>query len=125
MHQFEGAGTQTPQLNGSFASNVRLRLLCFQKEQPPEVFCKKRYCSKIFTKFIGEHVCWSLFLIKMQAFRPTALLKNTQTQVFSCEYCETFKNASFEEYLQMAVSVSEIQQTVFKSPFCTLEIKPV
>ena len=41
--------------------------------------------------FTGKHLCWSIFLIKLQAF---ALF----TQVFSCEYCDIFKNTSFEDY---------------------------
>ena len=32
---------------------------------------------KNFTIFTGKHLCWSLFLIKLQAFR-----------LFSCEYCK-------------------------------------
>ena len=36
-----------------------------------------------FTKFIGKHLCWGLFLIKLQAFRPTTLLKNdSNTYIF-------------------------------------------
>ena len=31
-------------------------------------------------------------------------LKETPTQVFYCEYCEIFKNAYFEKYLQTAAS---------------------
>ena len=34
---------------------------------PPEVYCKK-CVLKIFAKFTGKHRCWSLFLIKLQAF---------------------------------------------------------
>ena len=30
--------------------------------------------------------------------------KETPTQLFSCEYCEIFKNTYFEEHLQMAAS---------------------
>ena len=30
--------------------------------------------------------------------------KETPTQVFTCEYCEIFKNTYFEEHLQMAAS---------------------
>ena len=37
---------------------------------------------------VGKHLCWSLFLITLQAFR-------SQKQVFSCEYCEIFKNNFF------------------------------
>ena len=80
---FQGGGTQTPQLSGSFASYVRLRLLCFRKEQPPKVFYKKMYCWTSFAKFAGKNLCWSLFLIKMQAFRPTTLFKKcSNTGVF-------------------------------------------
>ena len=45
-------------------------------------------------------LCWSLFLIKLQAFRPVTLLKRDSTLVFSCEYCEIFKKTYFEEHLQ-------------------------
>ena len=34
-------------------------------------------------------LCWSLFLTKLQAFR-----------LFSCEYCQNFKDPYFEEHLQ-------------------------
>ena len=40
-----------------------------KRKQPPEVFCKKR-CS---AKFIGKHLCQSLFLIKLLASRPKRL----------------------------------------------------
>ena len=36
-----------------------------------------------FVSFTGKHLCWSLFLIDLQAFRPAALLKrNSNTDVF-------------------------------------------
>ena len=56
MNVHEG-GTQTPQLNDSFASNIRLRLLYFQKEQPPEAFYKKCVVKKVLQnsqeKYVG------------------------------------------------------------------------
>ena len=45
----------------------------FQK-QPPEVFYKKAVL-KNFAIFTGKHMCWNLFLIKLQAIRLTSLLK--------------------------------------------------
>ena len=42
---------------------------------------------KNFAIFKGNHLCWSLYLIKLQVFRPAALL----IQVFSYEYCEILK----------------------------------
>ena len=38
---------------------------------------------KNFTNFTGKHLCWSLFLIKLQGWGPSALLKrNTNAVVF-------------------------------------------
>ena len=46
-------------------------------------------------KFTEKHLCLSLFLIKLQTFRSSTLLKKeTPTQVFSYEFCEIFKNTS-------------------------------
>ena len=50
---------------------------------------------KNFAIFKGKHLCRSLFLIKLQPWRPATLLKRDSTQVFSCEYCEIFKNTFF------------------------------
>ena len=67
------------------------------------MFCK----IIVFTNFInftGKHLCRSLSLIKLQAFRAANLLKETRTQVFSCEICEIFRNNYFEEHLQSTAS---------------------
>ena len=53
-----------------------------------------------FSIFTGKHLCWSLFLIKLQAFK-----KETPAQVFSCEYCEIFKNTFFNRTPPVAASV--------------------
>ena len=45
-------------------------------------------------KFKMSRQRWS-----MQAFRPVTLLKETPTQVFSCECCEIFRSAFFTEHL--------------------------
>ena len=37
--------------------------------------------------------------------RSTILFKETPAQVFSCEYCDIFKNTSFEEHTPTAASV--------------------
>ena len=55
--------------------------------------------------FTGKHLCQSLFLMKFQTFRAATLLKETPTQVFSCEYCKISKNTDFEEHLRTASSV--------------------
>ena len=47
----------------------------FQK-QPPEVFFKKGVL-RIFTKFIGKHLCQRLFFNKVAGPRPATLLKKS------------------------------------------------
>ena len=42
------------------------------QKQPPEVFYKKAV-FKNFAIFTGKHLCWSLFLIKLQALRTATL----------------------------------------------------
>ena len=45
---------------------------------------------KNFSIFTAKHLCWSFFLIELQAWRPAILLKETPTQVFPSEFCEFF-----------------------------------
>ena len=45
----------------------------------------KEAALKDFTIFTGKHLCWSLFLIKLQLYE-----KETLTQLFSSEYCKIF-----------------------------------
>ena len=50
---------------------------------------------KKFTTFTGEHLCWTLFLIKLLSFSPATLFKrDSQTVVFLCTLCENF-NCTF------------------------------
>ena len=42
-----------------------IKSLCLLQKQPPEVFCKKGVL-KNFANFTGKHLCWSLFIIKLQ-----------------------------------------------------------
>ena len=50
-------------------------------------------------------MCQSLFLNKVARLRPATLLKKeTLAQVFSCEFCEIFKNAFFIERLRATTS---------------------
>ena len=52
-------------------------IICFSvlnlQKQSPEVFCE-RVVFKNFAIFTGRHLCWSSFLIKLQAWIP--ILKN-------------------------------------------------
>ena len=70
--------------------------LCF-RPQPSEVLYKKAVL-RYFVMLTEKHLCWSLFLITLQASWQTS------TPVFSCEYCEICKNTYFEEHLRMPAS---------------------
>ena len=69
-------------------------------------------CSKDVANFTGNHLCWSHFLIKLQAWRSATLLKETQTQVFFSEFCEIFNNTRFTEHLRWLLVdlIFELQQ---------------
>ena len=69
----------------------------------PEVFCKKGVL-KNFTKFTGKNLYQRPFLKKLQA-PATLLKKESLAQVFSCEFCETFKNTFFYRTPLAAASV--------------------
>ena len=44
-----------------------------------------------FTKFAGKHEYQSLFFVEVE--------KETLVQVFSCKFCEIYKNTFFTEHL--------------------------
>ena len=67
------------------------------KKQPPKFFCKKGVLKKLVI-LTEKCLCWSLFLINLQALKQH-FYKETPTQVFSCEYCEIFKNLCFKGHL--------------------------
>ena len=43
-------------------------------------------------------------LNKVAQSKACTFIKNTTTQMFSCEYCEISKNTHFEEHLRTAAS---------------------
>ena len=51
-------------------------------------------CKINFAYFTRKHLCWSLFLIKLQSLTWKVTKKGTLTQVFSCEFFELFKNTN-------------------------------
>ena len=76
------------------------------KKQPPEVFYKKGVVRN-FTKFIGKHLCLSLFFNKVAGLRPaTFIKKETMAQVFSYEFCEISKNTFFHRTPLVAASMT-------------------
>ena len=88
-------------LQNIYKNTCTFMFLCWNQKQPSEVFYKKAVL-KNFAIFTGKHLCWSLFLIKLQAFRPDS--KRDPSTCISCESCEMLKNISFEEHLQTVAS---------------------
>ena len=59
------------------------------------------HCSlKYFAIFTRKHLCWGLFLVKLQAFKPAKFLKREFKKGVSCVYCEIFKSSFFIEHLR-------------------------
>ena len=83
----------------------------------PEVFCKKGVLRN-FATFTRKHLCQVsfliklqssariLFLIKLQASACNFIKKETLALVFSCEFCEIFKNTFFYRTHPVVASVS-------------------
>ena len=65
-------------------------------QKQPSVFYKKAVI-KNFAIFTGKHLCWSLFLIKLQAFRP-----DSKRDSNICIFLWILWN--FEEHLQVVAS---------------------
>ena len=65
-----------------------------------------RRCSfikdvKNFENFTGKHLCWSLFLIKLQLSRPATLWKGDfMKRCFPVKKNRIFKNTYFKEHLK-------------------------
>ena len=69
---------------------------------------------KIFANFTGKNLCWSLFVIRFL----TNFIKDTPTQVFSCEIWKNFKNTFSTEHLQWLLLSKETPTQVFACEIC-------
>ena len=58
----------------------------------------KKSCSKTFGSIHRKTLCWSVFLIKLQARIANLLKRETSAGVF-CEYCEIFKSTYTKDHL--------------------------
>ena len=75
----------------SYLKNTEMFWSPNTRSSRPEVFCEKDVFKK-FAKFTGKYLCQNLFFVTLQA---SVLKKETLAQVFSCEFCEIFKNIYF------------------------------
>ena len=86
-----------------------------QRSSSSQMFFKL-VALKDFAIFTGKHLCWSLFLIKLQAWRPATLLKRDSDTGAFCEICEILKNI-WE--LLLLFSIQHSYLLIFKKP-CAL-----
>ena len=75
------------------------------QKQSLEVFCKKDVL-KNFAKSTGKHLCQSLFFKKVAGL-SNFIKKETLAQVFSCKFCENFKNIFCTEHLWTTASLDD------------------
>ena len=69
-------------VRNGFCSELLWKHELKRQRQPLKLCCKNGILRK-FMSFTGKHLCWSLFLIELQTFRPSALLRRgSNTDVF-------------------------------------------
>ena len=81
---------------------------------------------KNFAILTGTHLCRSLFLIKLQAWRPETLLKRDSKawnfvekklrHSFSCEICKIFQNTFFTEHFRWLLLTMSMKENLNKPP---------
>ena len=66
------------------------------QKQPLKLFCKKGVLRK-FANFPGRHLCWSLFLIELQTFRPANFIeKRLQHRWFPVEFTKCLRTSNLK-----------------------------
>ena len=85
---------------------------------PPDVF-SLMFSWEIYEFFKSRHRGCSMkkdvlekFAIFTGKLQACNFIKRNPTQVFSCEYCEVFKNTYYEEHLLTVAFLKELQNTV-------------
>ena len=68
--------------------------------------CYKKSVLIHFEIFSRKHLCLTLFLIKLQTFRPATLLKRDSKTVVFLWILRNFKNTYLEEHLRTASFIS-------------------
>ena len=113
-----------------------------RQKQSPKLFCKKAVL-KNFAIFTGKHLCWCLFLIKLQDFRPVTFIKNRlQHRCFTVNIakfsrtsilkniCErivvafecSFRRAGFSEVISTSYGISNFCKVAVLKPIIKLKL---
>ena len=71
--------------------------------------------SKSIAKFTEKHLCWILFLTKLQASASNFIQRGTPTKVFFCEFCGIFRNSFIIEHFRwQLLTLSSTYRTFIK-----------
>ena len=85
--------------------------------------CSVRKCVlKNFVIFTRKHLRWSLFLIKLQAFKHVTLLKGDSNTGVFVWYCKIFKNSYFGEHLRTTASINNNLNFNFVGTWCRFDL---
>ena len=98
-----------------FEQNVTV---AYFKNQPPEVFCKKRALENL-ANFTGKYLCWSLFLINLQAWGLESFLnRDSITCIFPAKFAKFLRATSVKTicdslplYLQVILFTIYVKDT--------------
>ena len=93
---------KSPAVSGAHQIGQSVKVLCSQLVSVKKTEATVRRCSvkKVFLEISQNHLYQSLFFDKVAGLRPATLLtKRLRHIVFSCEFCEIFKNNFFMEHL--------------------------
>ena len=75
---------------------------------------------KNFKNFTGKHLRWSLFLIKFRASGLELYLKETPTQVFSCEIVISLRRPFYTEHPRWLLLVPSLKSFIKEPRFIDL-----
>ena len=115
ISQFTNSFANSPFTTIDIAIIRSSRLVVFCEKAVLTNFCKTHKNSQIFFKIdvlkrftdsTGKYQCKRHFLINLQSWR----LKESSTQVFSCEICKIFKNTIF--YRTAPVAASDVTRII-------------
>ena len=86
---------------------ISLNVQLYSSEAVARRCSVKKVALGNFTKFIGKHLCQSLFFNKVAGLRLAILLKKESlAQVIPCEFCKISKNTFFHRTPLVAASDS-------------------
>ena len=92
-----------------------------EQKHPLEVFFKK-VVLKNFSNFTAKHLCWSLFLIKLQNLRPATLLKRDFKICFPVKFAKFLRTPTLKNICERLL-LHEHTSVAYLKPCQTSKMK--